>query len=132
VALTAVFVGLYTAALLGWIKPLTDNQVVTRLEAIIAVIIGYYFGRVPGEKNERTLKKQVDQETKKADAAEAKKEHAQKGMAEAEQKVRSVRAALSGAASAELVSEAVPGRNPPADDGGLRPTVAAALRVLDS
>jgi len=143
VILTAVFVGLYTAALLGWIKPLPDNQVVVRLESIVAVIIGYYFGRVPGEKNEKTLKEQVDRESRKAGEAEEEKKDAQRGEAAAhvdraamEQKVKSAKAALTAAvppgASTKGFAPNLSGEpDAPATDSAAR-HAAAALRVLDS
>jgi len=48
VVLTLIFISLYGAALIGWLKPLADDRMVMRLEPIIFVIIGYYFGRLPG------------------------------------------------------------------------------------
>jgi hypothetical protein len=144
VILTAVFVALYTAALLGWIKPLPDNQVVVRLESIVAVIIGYYFGRVPGEKNEKTLKQQVEREARKAGEAEEDRKDAQRGEAAAhvdraalEQKVKSAKAAL----AAVGVPQGAQGRlapnlggeaEAPATDSAARHAAAAALRVLDA
>ena len=143
VGLTAVFVVLYVAALVGWIAPLPDNAVVLRLEPIVAVIIGYYFGRVPGEKNERTLKEGIKREENKAREAEQKKEQAQQQKAEAErttealvQKVRDTRAALSAGEpqADEAFSATRGGGGTGAAVGGeaARQTVAAALRVLDA
>jgi len=47
VVLTLIFISLYGAALVGWLKPLADEKMVMRLVPIIFVIIGYYFGRLP-------------------------------------------------------------------------------------
>ena len=47
--LTIAFVILYALALSGRLKPLPDTSLVARLEPIIFVIIGYYFGRIPGQ-----------------------------------------------------------------------------------
>ena len=69
VILTLIFVVLYTVALLGWLKPLSDVTMVMRLEPIIFVIIGYYFGRLPSQQNEETLKEEISRQTKKADAS---------------------------------------------------------------
>jgi hypothetical protein len=69
VMLTFIFVLLYATALFGWLKPLTDITMVTRLEPIIFVIIGYYFGRLPAQHNEKTLKEEINRQTQKADAA---------------------------------------------------------------
>jgi hypothetical protein len=143
VVLTFVFVALYTAALLGWIRPLPDNQVVLRLEPIIAVIIGYYFGRVPGEKNEKTLKQQVEREAQKAGDAEEEKKGAedretaaQMDRAALEQKMKSAKAALAPAAAQGATGRLAPnlgeGQEAPANDSAARHAAAAALRVLDS
>src|SRR5205085_576978 len=75
--LTAVFVLLYGAALLGWLKPLPDERALARLEPILFVIIGYYFGRLPAQQNEQTLKGELSRQTQKADAAQHAKEQAQ-------------------------------------------------------
>jgi len=142
IGLTGVFVALYVAALFGVIHPLADDRVVVRLEAIVAVIIGYYFGRVPGEKNEKTLKEEVNRQAGKAKAEEQKKEQAQREKGAAEQrngalemKVKSTRAALTAAApeapEAELAPTLARRNAVTADDSGLRQTMAAAIRVLD-
>ena len=57
IGLTITFVGLYTAALTGLLRPLTDVIVIARLEPLIFVILGYYFGRLPSQYNEKILKK---------------------------------------------------------------------------
>lgn len=158
VGLTAVFVLLYVAALLGVITPLTDDAVVLRLEPIVAVIIGYYFGRVPGEKNERTLKQEIGRQAKKAKEAEQKKEKAQLEKADMErlsaelsQKVLGAQKVLSAHAGPSLEASAPfgvqgddPGitrsragdpvayKAPPASDEARREAMAAALRVLDA
>jgi len=91
---TAVFVLFYTAALLGWIKPLTDERVVARLEPIIFVIIGYYFGRLPAQQNEQTLKGELSRQKQKADAAQHAKEQAQQSREALEERLKNVRIAL--------------------------------------
>lgn len=65
--LTLIFIFLYGAALFGWLKPLTDITMVARLEPIIFVIIGYYFGRLPAQQNEKTLKDEINRQTQKTD-----------------------------------------------------------------
>jgi hypothetical protein len=146
VSLTAAFILLYIAALLGWIPPLPDDRVVVRLEAIVGVIIGYYFGRVPGEKIEKTLKEEVNRQAGKAKEEERKKEHAREEKASAEQaamaleqKVRSTHAVLAPAAAPALKtveSDATAALRasdvPPMGRDDVRQTVAAAIRVLDS
>ena len=76
VVLTLIFVALYGAALIGWLKPLAGEKMVLRLEPIIFVIIGYYFGRLPAQQNEKTLKEEIGRQTQKADAAQHVKEQA--------------------------------------------------------
>ena len=91
---TAIFVLFYAAALLGWIKPLTDERVVARLEPIIFLIIGYYFGRLPAQQNEQTLKGELSRQKQKADAAQHAKEQAQQSREALEERLKNVRIAL--------------------------------------
>src|SRR6266576_2472346 len=76
VVLTLVFITLYGAALTGLLKPLTDEKMVLRLEPIIFVIIGYYFGRLPGIQNEKALQQEINRLTQRYDAAQSAKEQA--------------------------------------------------------
>lgn len=93
--LTLIFVFLYGAALLGWLKPLTDITMVSRLEPIIFVIIGYYFGRLPAQQNEKTLKEEITRQTQKTDAAQHTKEQVLQEREALEEKVKNTKAALS-------------------------------------
>lgn len=68
--LIALFVLLYTSVLTGWFKPVSDLGFLTRIEPIIFLIIGYYFGRFPSERNEKTLKDEIARHIRRADAAE--------------------------------------------------------------
>lgn len=99
VLLTFVFILLYGAALVGWLKPLADDKMVLRLEPIIFVIIGYYFGRLPGLQNEHTLKEEIGRQSQKADAAQHAKEQALQRREGLEEKLKNVAAALSPSAS---------------------------------
>ena len=94
VALTLLFLLLYGAALVGWLKPLADDKMVARLEPIIFVIIGYYFGRLPSQQNESTLKEEISRQTQRADAAHHAKEQVQQAREALEEKMKNVRAAL--------------------------------------
>lgn len=94
VALTLVFVLLYAAALAGWLKPLPDPAMAIRLEPIIFVIIGYYFGRLPAQQTEKTLKNEINRQTQKADAAQQIKEQAVREREALEEKVKNVKAVL--------------------------------------
>ncbi len=134
VVLTLLFVALYAAALLGWLKPLTDDKMVMRLEPIIFAIIGYYFGRLPGQQNERTLKQEINRQTQRADASQSVKEQALQSNEALEEKIKNVKATLvsdtaafaTTSGSHNLRSETT------VRDLDLRPVVNAALRVLGS
>lgn len=135
VVLTFVFVLLYGAALFGWLKPLSDVTMITRLEPIIFVIIGYYFGRLPAQQNEKTLKDEIGRQTQKADAAQHAKEQAQQSREAVEEKMKNVNAALTSAApttSAAKFAEDVHKAGGPINENGLRYSVGAALRILNS
>ena len=95
VTLTLIFVVLYAAALLGWLKPLSDVTMVMRLEPIIFTIIGYYFGRLPAQQNEETLKDEIKRQTDKADSAQISHEQAQQEREALEEKLKNVRTVLS-------------------------------------
>lgn len=133
VMLTLFFVFLYASALTGWLRPLADERMIARLEPVIFVIIGYYFGRLPAQANEHTLKGEIDRQTKKADAAQNAKEQAQRTAEAVEEKVKNARAVLAPAVplgdhrnSAEAAGVASPGGD------ALRYSVKAALSILKS
>ncbi len=135
IALTLIFIILYASALTGWLKPLADEKMIVRLEPIIFVIIGYYFGRLPSQQNEDTLKGEIDRQTKKSDALQQSKERAQLLSEALEEKVKNVRAALSSAAPAATArgfAEGIDGAGAPIKEEALRHSVAAALNVLNS
>jgi Ca2+/Na+ antiporter len=94
VILTLVFVVLYTVALLGWLKPLSDVTMVMRLEPIIFVIIGYYFGRLPAQQNEDSLKEEISRQSKKADAAQSSREQTRQEREAIEEKLKNVKTIL--------------------------------------
>jgi hypothetical protein len=132
VALTLIFILLYSAALFGWVKPLTDESVIGRIEPIIFVIVGYYFGRLPSQQNEGTLKDEINRQTQKADAAQHAKEQAQQARESLEEKVKNVRATLASVAVSRGQGErlSVAGELPREDS--LRTSVAVALKILNS
>jgi hypothetical protein len=135
-ALTLVFVALYGAALTGWLKPLPEEKMVTRLEPIIFVIIGYYFGRLPAQQNEKTLKDEIGRQTQKADAAQHAKEQAQQSREALEEKVKNARAALAPALpdySPKGAVEAGAGKaGLLAQDESARGSISAALHILNT
>ncbi|MGH9947943.1 MAG: hypothetical protein ACRD6X_12185 [Pyrinomonadaceae bacterium] len=131
VALTLFFVLLYAAALIGWLRPLADISVIARLEPIIFVIIGYYFGRFPSQQNEKTLKDEIDRQTRKADAAQHIKEQAQNEREVIEEKIKNAKVALNNGASAESLESpsGFPGRAKTTSD---HTSLEIVRRILDS
>lgn len=132
VVLTLLFISLYGAALIGWLKPLADEKMVMRLEPIIFVIIGYYFGRMPGQQNERTLKDEINRQTQRADAAQSAKEQALQTNEALEERIKNARATLGSDHSVTTTSGshlfAAGGRT---HEEGLRHNVGAAMRILN-
>lgn len=134
VLLTLTFVLLYGLALIGKLKPLADVSMVSRLEPIIFVIIGYYFGRLPAQQNERTLKEEIGRQTQKADAAQHAKEQALQTREAAEERLKNVNAALSsvgGIAKMHISGDRL-SKEPENGDAALRHSVAATLNILKS
>lgn len=108
---------------------------ITRLELIIFVIIGYYFGRLPAKQNEKTLKDEIGRQTQKAEAAQHAKETALQSREALEEKMKNVSAALTSAApamSAAKFAEDIHRTSGPINEDGLRYSMGAALRILDS
>ena len=135
VVITLIFVLLYCAALLGWIKPLTDERMITRLEPIIFVIIGYYFGRLPAQSNEKTLKDEVTRQTQRADAAQHAKEQAQQTREALEEKIKNVQATLSSALptrNAKSLSESKSGFDKSNHDEPAERSIITAINILKS
>jgi hypothetical protein len=133
VVLTLIFVSLYGAALVGWLKPLADEKMVMRLEPIIFVIAGYYFGRLPGQQNEKTLKQEITRQTQRADAAQHAKEQALQTTEALEERLKNVRAALtSGSPVAATISGADLFKSGSINGDGLQHAVGAAVRILNS
>jgi hypothetical protein len=133
VVLTLIFISLYGAALIGWLKPLADEKMVMRLEPIIFVIIGYYFGRLPGQQNERTLKQEINRQTQRADASQSAKEQALQSNEALEEKIKNVKAALgSDTASATTSGSHLFAAGGRGHEEGTRYVVGAAMRILNS
>lgn len=135
VILTLGFVALYGLALVGKLKPLTDVSMVSRIEPIIFVIIGYYFGRLPSQQNEKTLKEEISRQTQKADAAQHAKENALQTREALEEKLRNINVTLEGGINpsrTELHNNAIIEGNRTTDELALRNSVAAARRILNA
>src|SRR5262245_37901552 len=133
VVLTLTFITLYGAALTGWLKPLADDKMVMRLEPIIFVVIGYYFGRLPSQQNERALKQEIGRQTQRADASQSAKEQALQLNEALEEKIKNVKAALvsdHGSLTSSGANLFAAGSR--RDEDNPRPAVGAALRILNS
>jgi hypothetical protein len=135
VFLTLVFVLLYSAALVGWLKPLADEKMILRLEPTIFVIIGYYFGRLPGQENEKTLKGEISRQTQKTDAAQHANQQAQQYREALEEKLKNVRTVLASSApsaTAGNLAEHLDKTGGPVKEDALRHAVIAAIKILNS
>ena len=95
VLLTLAFVVLYGLALAGRLRPLPDQSVVIRLEPVLFIVIGYYFGRLPAQQTERTLKDEIKHLTKRADAAHQAREIALQSHEALDQKLKNAWRVLS-------------------------------------
>ena len=135
VVLTFLFVLLYAAALMGWLTQLENERMASRLEPIILLIIGYYFGRLPGQHNESSLKDEIARLTQKADAAQHAKEQAQQARESLEEKVKNARQALTlppFGSGARPVADHSDRSGVAAKEETQRQSVTAALNILSS
>lgn len=135
IALTFIFIILYAAALIGWLKPLADEKMIVRLEPVIFVIIGYYFGRLPAQQNESLLKGEINRQSQKADAAQHGKELAQQTAERLEEKIKNVRVTLSAttaSATQRGAGEQIPKAGSQYKDEAITNSLAAALKILNS
>lgn len=89
--IASIFVMLYAGALFGWFKPLSDSALTARLEPIIFVVIGYCFGRLPAQQNEKTLKEEIERQTQRLDAAQHSRETALQEREVLEEKIKNVK-----------------------------------------
>jgi hypothetical protein len=132
IVLSLIFVSLYGAAIIGWLRPLADEKMVIRLEPIIFVIIGYYFGRLPAQQNEKSLKDEIIRQTQKADAAQHAKEQAQQTKEAFEEKIKNAMLALGATASQSSESSLSPSRANGTTNEALRQSAVTALKILNS
>jgi len=135
VALTFIFAALYVGALFGLIpgSAKQDQQTLTRIESVVFVIIGYYFGRLPAQATEKTLKDEIHRQTQKADQAEEKKGDAQQQSQALEEKVKNAKAALASVVPGTPpvgLAMSLSKATPPPD--ALQQSVLAAVHVLES
>jgi hypothetical protein len=130
VVLTLGFVVLYGLALIGKLKPLADASMVSRIEPIIFVMIGYYFGRLPAQQNEQTLKNEISRQTQRADAAQHAKEQALQSREAMEERLKSVSTVLDSPLKS-LTSE-VSGHSMNERSDTVRALIGVASRILAS
>lgn len=126
-ALMFVFILLYGAVLVGWLRPLPGEQMAARLEPIIFAFIGYYFSRFPSQQNERALREEIVRQTQKADAAQHVKEQTQQEREALEEKVKNARAVLNDP-GVQMREPAEPRYR----EGAQHAAVKAALNILGS
>ncbi|HJP92958.1 MAG TPA: hypothetical protein VJ875_13450 [Pyrinomonadaceae bacterium] len=130
VLLTTAFVSLYGLALAGKLRPLPDPSVVSRLEPVLFVVLGYYFGRLPAQQSEHTLKSEIERQTKRAEAAQQARETALQSRDALDEKVKNALTALASGrhfpdGNAEIVNDAT-------TDINQHGSVVAALSILKS
>ena len=94
ILLTAGFSIIYAVSMFGWLRPVTDVTVLTRMEPIIFVIIGFLFGWLPAHQNEQNLREEIERQRRKADAAIYAKETIEKEREIMEEKIKNARTAL--------------------------------------
>ncbi len=134
VVLTAVFVVLYVLAIVGngW-NP--NDSAVRLLQPIVYVIIGYFFGRMPSEANEKAQRAETDRQAGNAKAAREAEQSAVTKQAALKTKIRGAQALLGspdlgiGGTQSDLAAKLSQGKADPSD--ALRHTVAAALQLLE-
>jgi hypothetical protein len=89
-----VFIFLYAAAFALKFDPLRDNTFLLRLEPIILILIGFYFGRLPASQNERALKQEITRQFHTSEAANFAKVSAEIERETLEEKIKNARTVL--------------------------------------
>ena len=93
-SISVLFVLLYVGALLGWAGLAPNKEALGYIQPVVWVIIGYYFGRVPGERNESRLKERADKSDAAANAARRAASSAQVRLSAIKARLAAVRSAL--------------------------------------
>ncbi len=78
IVVSLTFLILYAAALAGWLRPMGENSIVARLEPIIFLLIGFYFGLVSISSISRSRKKELDRTRERLDELQLTKEQIQR------------------------------------------------------
>ena len=116
--ITLVFVAVYVLAVVGAVK-VTDAM--GNLQSIVFVIIGYYFGRLPSDKVESSLKEQVNAHSNAAAAARQSEKVAAVERETLEEKIKNARIALEAGNPTEALGLT-----------GVSKPVSAAIGILNS
>ncbi|HYY97964.1 MAG TPA: hypothetical protein VE642_05190 [Pyrinomonadaceae bacterium] len=133
-ALALGFLLLHAAALAGLVRFPENDRLVGRLEPLVFVIAGYFFGRLPSQQNERTLKDEINRQTQRADAAHHAREQSQQSRDALEEKLKNVRAALTtpSRGAGDTSADGTGRVSSHVEDEHLRGPVATALNVINS
>lgn len=135
VILMLVFLFLYALALAGILRPMSDVTVITRLEPIMFIVVGYFLASLGTIQRERTLRDEIKRQSIRADSAQQAKQETETEKRTIEEKMRNACTALDstlvklGAPSNPVLSPY--GLIPPARFG-LAHDVATAVRILNS
>jgi predicted Co/Zn/Cd cation transporter (cation efflux family) len=135
ILLTLAFIFFYGFGLFGGFTHLIDDRMISHLEPVIFVFIGYFFGRLPARQNENALKEEVCRQARKAEAAQHAKEQIQQIRESLEEKMKNARITLASSANARTAN------NPAGKTGEaasspkeleLNQAIATALNILNS
>jgi hypothetical protein len=89
-----VFVSLYALIVTGMIRPIGDITVLSRIEPMVFVVVGYFLSRLQAGHYEQTLKEELRRQTLRAESAQSEKERVEVEKEGIEERMRNVRTAL--------------------------------------
>lgn len=72
-----MFVSLYAAVSIGWLRPTSDISSLTRLEPILFLFVGYYFALSFSMADKRGLREEVERQKLRADDEAAARQAAE-------------------------------------------------------
>ena len=129
ILLTIVVVALYGLALAGQLRSLPDQSILSRLEPVLFVVLGYYFGRLPAQQNEQSLRNEIKDLTKRAEAARQGREVALQSHEALHERTKNAWKALASGSHSSGTSAGTANAGADRNQGG---SVAAALSILSS
>jgi len=88
------FLVLYGAALTGWLRPITTNSLAERLEPIIFILVGFYFGQLPFTYALRSRKRELQRMREKLEETQKSKEQIQSEHDSMAEKISNAKIAL--------------------------------------